>query len=171
MTENKKVESRRAEALPGFDKPIFSWRTGEFAEQKKSGGWFFLIIIVAVALVALFIYLANWTAAGVVAAGAFALIMLSNTRAKTVSYAIYQNGIVVNDRAYPYDKMKSFWLVPGQVVVIRFEPESRFAAHINVPISADEDPEQVRLYLMKHLPEEEDRGEDITDRINRWMKF
>jgi hypothetical protein len=54
--------------------------------------------------------------------------------------------------------------------MLRFEQAKRFSLPVEMPVE-EENVEQIKLFLSKHLPEEEERGEDITDTINRWIKF
>ncbi|TSC93446.1 MAG: Uncharacterized protein Athens101428_683 [Candidatus Berkelbacteria bacterium Athens1014_28] len=99
------------------------------------------------------------------------LISQSRTSGKKKSYAIYDQGITIDDRVYGFDQLKSFWIFDSQGrAIVRFEQLSRLALPIEMPIDL-ENPEQVRLFLSKHLPEAEDRGEDVADKINRWIKF
>jgi len=67
--------------------------------------------------------------------------------------------------------MKSFWVIFGENRMVRLQPQGRLSASVNMPISKNEDPEQVRLYLVKHLPEDENKGEDMADTLQRWIKF
>ena len=150
--------------------PVFKWDAREFADYKKNGGWFVIVIVVAIALAAFFFWQKNWTATGVVVAATLALLAQSRIRPKKVACEIYRDGVVVDEKAHPYESLKSFWIILGDHPKIRLEQTSRFAAPINIPI-ADENPEQIRLFLAKFLPENENRGEDITDTISRWFRF
>lgn len=152
------------------EKPVFQWKAAEFAQYKKSGGWYLIVVGAALGLLVVFYFLRNWTAMGVVAAAALALIAQARTKPRSVSVSVYRAGIVVNDRVYPFPALKSFWLIPGEHPTFRLEPTGFFRPSINVPI-ADEDPEQIRLFLAKFLPEDENRGEDLADIIQRWTRF
>jgi len=158
-------------ASQNSEKPVFSWSAAEFSQYKKSTNWYLVIGFSTVILILIFIWIKNYTAAGVVFAAGLALFAQANIRPKKVKCEIYPDGIVVKEKAYPYDSFKSFWVIFSESRMVRLQPQGRFSASINMPISQNEDPEQIRLYLAKHLPEDEDRGEDITDTIQRWMKF
>jgi len=167
MAEEK---TKGQEILPS-DKPVFFWQATEFESHKKPSGWLAYLILTATALVAVFIYLKLWLAAGVVVAACFALISQSRTSGKKKSYAIYDQGVIIESKIYTFDQFKSFWIFLHQDrPTIRLEQLKRFALPVEMPV-ADENPEQVRLFLAKHLPEAEERGEDIADKINRWIKF
>jgi len=154
-----------------LEKPVFSWSAAEFSQYKKSTNWYLIVGFSAVILIIIFVWIRNYTAAGVVFAAGLALFAQANIKPKKVKCEIYPSGVVVGEKAYPYDNMKSFWVIFGESRMIRLQPQGRFSASINMPISKNEDPEQVRLYLAKHLPEDENKGEDIADTIQRWLKF
>jgi len=168
MAKDNKIESK--EFVPS-NEPIFFWDAVEFESYKKPTGWLTYVIVVAVVLVAAFIYMKLWLAAAVVVAACFALYSQAHTSGKKKSYAIYEQGITIDDKVFAFDQFKSFWMIIGENRgIIRFEQLRRFALPVEMPIG-EENPEQIRLLLSKHLPESEDRGEDITDRINKWIKF
>jgi hypothetical protein len=113
----------------------------------------------------------QWIGAAVVVAACFALYSQSSSRGKKRNYAIYDQGVTVDEKVFTFDQFKSFWIFPYQDrPIIRFEQLKRLSLPVEMPVG-DENPEQVRLFLSKHLPEAEDRGEDISDTINRWIKF
>ncbi len=161
----------KKETISPTDKPVFFWQTTEFESHKKPKGWLFYVILAGLLLTAGFLWFKYWLAAGVVVAATLALISQSRTSGKKKSYAIYDQGITIDDRVYGFDQLKSFWIFDSQGrAIVRFEQLSRLALPIEMPIDL-ENPEQVRLFLSKHLPEAEDRGEDVADKINRWIKF
>lgn len=150
--------------------PVFKWQAKEFPDYKKDGGWFATVVIVTLALAALFYWQKNWTATGVVIAAGGALLAQSRIRPKKINCEVYRSGVVVGGKAHPFETLKSFWIIYGEHPSVRLEQTSRFKAPINMPI-IDEDPEQIRLFIAKFLPENEERGEDVTDTISRWLRF
>jgi hypothetical protein len=164
--ENKKPD---IEVNPE-DKPVFSWSAKEFPSYTKKGSWYFLFVLGGLALIAFFIWQRSWAATGLVAAALFAIFAQAKVSPKSVKCELFRSGIVVDEKAYPYNQLKSFWIIVGEHPVVRLEQTGTFRSQINIPIS-DEDPEQIRLFLAKFLPEDEKRGEDVTDVIQRWLRF
>ena len=152
------------------DKSVFSWSAHEFPKYSKNALWYWLFILAGLVLVAFFVWQRNWAGAGLVAAAIFAIFAQARISPKAVKCELYRSGIVVNEKAYPYNQLKAFWIIAGEHSVVLFEQTGTLKSQINVPIS-DEDPEQVRLFLSKFLPEDEKRGEDVTDVIQRWLRF
>lgn len=152
------------------EKPVFQWKAAEFAQHQKNSLWYFIVVGATLALADLFYWLKNWTAMGVVGAAALAMIAQAKSKPRSVSVALYRSGIVVNDKVYPYSALKSFWIIVGEHPVFRVEQVGFLKTHINIPI-ADEDPAQIQLFMAKFLPEDEDRGEDLADMLQRWTRF
>jgi hypothetical protein len=152
------------------EEPVFNWEAQEFALYDKGSAWTIYIVLGAVVLIGIFVWLQNWTGVALAVAAAAALISQGHSKPRPVRCVIFQGGVVLNEKPYNFADLKSFWLVGGSHPLVRFERASRFAMSINLPIGKN-DPEQIRLYLSKRLPEHEDRGEDVSDRISRWLKF
>jgi len=167
MAEAKKKSS----ANQGLEKPVFSWSAAEFSQYKKSTNWYLVVGLAAVILMIIFLWMKNYTAAGVVLAASLALYAQANVKPKKIKCEIYPSGVVVGKKAHPYDELKSFWIIFGESRMVRLQPQGKFSASINMPISKNEDPEQIGLYLAKHLPEDEEKGEDTADTIQRWLRF
>ena len=170
MAEEKNQNKTADSQVNINEKPVFTWSAPEFVSYTKTSGWFLIIVGAALVLVGLFIWQKNWTAVGVVVAAALALMVQARIKPKTLSCSLYRSGVVVDDRVYPYDSLKSFWIIFGDHPFVRFSQVRRLSTNINMPI-AEEDPEQIRLFLSKFLPEDENSGEDLADTIQRWLKF
>ena len=151
-------------------KPVFSWEAPEFIRYKKTTKWFVLLLVVAVVLGVLFYIQKQWSSIAVVAAAFIVFTTLSNAKPRKIACALYQEGIVVADKVYNFNQFKSFWVEPGDLFKVKLQLVGRFAGQVTMPI-LEIDPEQVRLFLKKHLPEEENKGPDLIDEINRLMRF
>ena len=171
MAEEKKEPTvTRPRINIAVDKPVFSWQSPEFVRYKKDSKWLIYVIMIAIALSVLLGFMQIWSGVVLVVVATIVLITLSGTHPKTISSAIYAGGLVVDDKVYNYEQIKSFWISYGDLSKAKFQLVGRFAGLITLPLG-EEDPEQIRLFLSKHLPEEEDKGEDISDMINRILRF
>jgi len=172
MAEVKKEISDEApKTIDTSEKPIFSWEAEEFNHYEKSGSWTLSVIIFGLVVAGLFFWMKNWTGVGLAIAGMAAIISQGYAKPKKIRCAIFQGGVVINDKPHNFGELKSFWLIHTPSTILRFEQPSRFSMTISAPISDSVDSEQVRLFLKKRLPEHEDRGEDLSDRISRWIKL
>lgn len=153
------------------DKPVFFWQAIEFESYQKGKGWLTYIILITIALIGVFIWMKQWLGIGVAVAAVVALYSYAYRSGKKKNYAIYDQGVTVDNKVFTFDQFKSFWIFIYQDrPIIRLEQLRRLSVPIEMPVG-DENPEQIRLFLAKHLPEQEEKGEDITDVINRWIKF
>jgi len=168
--EDKKPAKEKVE-ITSADKPLFFWQAVEFESQKKSASWFVYVVVAALAIIGIFVWQRQWLSIGVTIAAVAALWSQARTSGRKKNYAIYDQGVTIDNRVYTFDQFKSFWIFPHQDrLVIRFEQLRRLALPIEMPVEG-ENPDQIRLLLAKHLPEEEEKGEDVMDTINRWIRF
>ncbi|MCX6812324.1 MAG: hypothetical protein NTW79_01725 [Candidatus Berkelbacteria bacterium] len=161
----------KEEVISTTEKPVFYWQATEFESHQKSRGWSAYVIIAAIILIAAFIWQKLYLAGGVTIAAVLAIYSQAHSSGKKKNYAIYNQGVTINEKIFAFDQFKSFWIFPYQErIIVRFEQVKRLSLPLEMPIE-EENAEQVRLFLSKHLPEQEEKGEDITDTINRWIKF
>jgi len=171
MAEEKKdTNTTRPKINIAEDKPVFSWQSPEFVKYKKDNKWLVYFIMIAIILSVILGFMHIWSGVVLVVVAAIVFISLSEVHPKTISSALYAGGLVVDGKVYNYDQIKSFWISHSDLPKARFQQNGRFAGLITMPLG-EEDIEQIRLFLSKYLPEEEDRGEDISDTINRLLRF
>lgn len=168
----EKSESKitRPKVNVAVDKPVFAWQSPEFVRYKKDNKWLVYLIMIAIVLSVILGFMHIWSGVVLVIVAAIVFITLSETHPKNLSCAVYTEGLVIDDKVYNYEQIKSFWISFGDLPKAKFQLTGRLGAVITMPLG-EEDPEQIRLYLSKHMPEEEDRGEDLTDTINRLLRF
>lgn len=152
------------------EKPIFSWQSPDFLRYEKDNRWLITVIAISLVLMIVFVLLHQWSGVAMVFVAAAVFITLSGAHPKTINCAIYTEGIVVDNQVSNFEQFQSFWVGGNtELPKIVLQKKGRFAGIVNMPMK-DEDPEQIRLFLSKHIPEEE-RGEDMTDMINRILRF
>jgi hypothetical protein len=152
------------------DKPVFSWQSPEFVRYNKDKKWLVYIIMIAITLAVVLGFMHQWSGMALVIVAAIVFVTLSGTHPKTIKAAVYTAGVVVGDKVYDFSQAKSFWISFGDLPKAKIQLAGRFAGQIILPLG-EEDPEQIRMFLAKHLPEEEDKGEDLTEMINRILRF
>jgi hypothetical protein len=154
---------------PGNSKPIFTWVAPEFVRYKKTAKWFVAVFLVGIVLGFIFAKQGQWSGVALVVTAILVFTTLSGAKPKKISSALYQDGVVTDEKAYGFTLFKSFWIESGDLPKAKLQLLGRLAGQVSLPI-LDVDPEQIRLFLGKHLPEEE-RGPDLVDQINRIMRF
>jgi len=152
-------------------KPVFSWQSPEYIRYEKDKKWFFNIILISIVLIVVFVLLKQWSGAILVLVASIVLTVLSNTKAKVIKCAVYNEGIVVDEKVYAYTQFKHFWMGgTPDLPKATLQMTGRFGGTVGLPMK-DEDPEQIRLFLAKHLPEEADHVDDVSEIVNRIFRF
>ncbi len=169
MANNQK-QNLQQRFNPQAGKPVFAWEAPEFIRYKKTKTWFLIMFLIGITLGTVFGLQHQWSSVAVVVVALIAFTTLSNAKPRKLKCALYQEGIVIEDKVYGFNQFKSFWMEPSDIPKAKLQLLGRFAGQVSLPIVGI-DPEQVRLFLGKHLPEEGNKGPDLVDEINRIMRF
>lgn len=150
------------------------WQAPEFDFIEKGSSWYIILSLITIMLIGIFIYLgfsqkqfSYYLAASVALAGILALFSQSRIRPQDVEFHFNQNRITFGAKNYGWDQLKSFWLADGSV---HFEQKKRISVPLSAPLG-NLDEKQIHDFLIQFLPEKTGGGEQIIDRINRWLKF
>ena len=87
---------------------------------------------------------------------------------KTLHYGITQQGIVVNNRLYPYNLLESFWIhqpIHGYYELVVLSQKTTMT-ELRVPLG-EKNPEMIHDIVVQHLPVEEDPEESFADILHR----
>lgn len=170
MADEKVPAQTQTKKVDVSSKPIFSWQSPEFVRYSRDKKWFFFAVLITIVLAGVFILLKQWSSVVLVAVAGSVFIALSNAHPKNIICALYNEGVVVDGKVYDFSQFKSFWLSGNaDLPKISLQQTGRFGGHINMP-TKDQDFEQIRLFLAKHLPEEQPK-EDLSDIISRTLKL
>ena len=159
-----------ASKLKKLKNPI-TWEAVEHIFHPRSATWYTIIVILTIALIAAAIWMRNWWLIAIVVLGLVALATSKANKPTKIPYKISRAGIAIADRHYPFNALKFFWIIyrpPNKSVY--FEQARYFAPHLVIRLGS-EDPAKVRRILLQHLPESTGRGEDMFDRVSRWLHF
>ena len=86
-------------------------------------------------------------------------VLLLNARSKneTGSFELNPAGVLVNGRNHRYPEIKSFWIEYDPALGIKeisLQLKRWYAPYVKIPL-AEQNPVQLRLFLLEFLPEEE----------------
>lgn len=159
---------------PDQEKKSIKWQAPEFYFYEKSAVWFSKFSIIAILLLIIFIYLgitqkhfSYYLAAGVVLAAALALFSQARVKPQSANFHLTDDGVEFLGHKFLWGSLKSFWISDDAVY---FENKKRFSIPISMPLG-DQNPEQLRNYLLQYLPEKSDGGEMLFDKVNKLFKF
>jgi len=91
---------------------------------------------------------------------------------KKVIYTLNNNGIVVDRVLFPYQNILAFWInyLPPDIKTLNFETTAYINRYVSIQLN-DQNPLEVREYLLQYLVEDLDQGETLAERITRKTKF
>ena len=155
---------------PALERPILQWSSPDRTVYSKSPSWYLAVIFVAVLLAFILYKQQLWSGVILVLTAAIAIMTLSSSKSHEIKCSVYAQGVVADDKVYRYSDFKSFWITYVDLPKARFQLSGFGAGQVVMPLSSI-DIDQVRLYLSKHLPEDDKKGEDLVDIVNKLLKF
>jgi hypothetical protein len=170
-TEEVKVVKPLGEKKDFKDEaPLFFWETADHVTRDRSVGWYFMLTLVAIVIAGVFYFQKNWSAMFFVLGATFLFFVVSQIKPRKISSAIYELGIITDGKVYNFDEMKNFWISQGEITRLNFQKNGRIAAIVSMPIE-ESDTEKIVEMLNGKLPQEETKGENLVDRVNRMMRL
>lgn len=152
------------------DKVLFDWTAPSFQKGERSIRWYLAIGFIVVAVIGYSAWQKDWFVIGITII--VAAILMWYLRAATphdTRYKLTPMGIYIDDRFSPFSEMHSFWMVYNDKVKNLYMVYRRKYLPALI-INIDKvDPLILKGYLLKKLPEQEDRGENLLDRLVRLL--
>lgn len=154
------------------NKNSYSWKAPEFPYYPKSPLWYagfaiagLLILIYAIWQRDILMALTLLTLFSVVS-------LYAGKKPKTITVNLSEKGISLGKNLYLYNDIKSFWIIyqPPQVKTLNFETTSYLNHDIVVQLE-DQDPNEIRDFLVEILPEDTEREESYSDKVLRGIRF
>ena len=159
---------------PATDEPadvaLVSWQASEYVHHDKKLGWYLIFFVVIAALIAIAAVTHQWLTIGVFAVMAGALLVYSNRAPRVLTYALGDNGIMIEQKFYPYDIFRSFGVIQDVAWhLIDLDPLKRFMPRLSIMIE-DAKRDQIVGILTDHMPRQ-DRQPDLIERAARYLHF
>jgi len=149
-----------------------SWEAWEFKHYPKSLGWYVTLISVSVLVVAFFIFVESDIFAAVSLAIIAALIIIfSRQLPQKVNIELSPKGVKFGNLLYPHKQLKYFWIVNNQNHKTLNLQTSAFVNNTVILELEDQDPEVIRNYLIRYLPEHPQTEETPAQKIMHKLKF
>jgi hypothetical protein len=166
------VEKSDADKAQKFqnEEPVAAWTADDFMFHDREANWY-VKILVAAGLIGIFLFfLKIWT--GMILLGVFTIFIFfgSRQKPKNVACAVYEKGIVVDNKVHLFEDFKVFWVTYSGVPKIKLQHKGFLVAPVEMPFESLENLEVIRKLLSEKMPEE-NRGEEISDTINLFIKF
>lgn len=147
------------------------WSALEYEHKDRTTDWFWAVGIIALALAIVSVIYDNILFAVLVVIGTFTLLMYAARAPRIVAFEINRRGVVIEDRLYPYQALKSFWLREnhrGKKLII--QSEKVLMPHITIPLADDIDINIIHLFLAEYL-EEKEHPESLSELVMDSLGF
>ena len=176
MTQSKQTKPQKTPAIDQLstnaaDVTRIAWESPAFAYYENSWVWIAGVVSVGLILLGVFFWLKDYSAMAVVVAGTVVFIQQSRKKPEDIIYVVDNSGIRVGNKTYGWTELKSFWLVeePGNDHLY-LETTNRLLPTRTIHL-ANVEPAEVRARLVQHLPERTTRGEELADKLIRFLRF
>lgn len=149
-------------------KETISWQAHEFEHRDKTPDWFWALGIIGVSVTVASVIKGNYVFALFVIIATAALGFYGAKRPDILDITLSQKGVTVKKFFHDYRAFDGFW-VDGEERKIHLSTRSTVMPMMTIPLG-DEDPDEVREFLMQHL-EEKELHESTAHRIMEMLGF
>ena len=149
---------------------IINWHAQEYIPRDKNAGWYVGLAIVALALIALGVWLRAITFIVLIVVSAIALVIYSVRPPRVLHYSLSDKGLSEGNNLYSYEDYKSFGILKedGNFAIV-LKPRKRFALGVTVYFS-QKDGERIVDAFGARLPMEEAKM-DFLDKIVKFLRI
>jgi len=151
----------------------FVWEMPEHEHHHRTSNWYLLVSLVALGCVAYAVLSSNYLFGLIILISAVILMLAGNEEPGQVLVQIGHNGVVVDGRFVPFDKLHNFSIIyhPPYTKVLylerKYSPKPRLRLFLQ-----DEDPIALRDHLLTYLPENLVlRDEHLSDIVGRLLRI
>ncbi|RLC37276.1 hypothetical protein DRH29_02545 [candidate division Kazan bacterium] len=154
-----------------FGDVLYSWKAKEFSSNRRSAGWYVVAGIIFLAAVVYTIYIHQWIGLGVVVMIGVLIYLSQSMAPRVFDHKITDRGIAVGKKFYEYSNLRSFWIVLDKDnPTLNLMLNKKLSLLLTLQLGTA-DVERIRKILGDFLPEDANRGEDIADKITKFLKL
>jgi hypothetical protein len=150
------------------DTVIYSWNSLNFERKAKDYRWYLVVVFIIIVSIGLLVWQKDYFTIGIlVVVSAVLFWYIRSQEPKTVTYIITPLGITAGTQLYPFSDIHSFWIVYNKNVnslYLAFTKKYLPSLVINLGTA---DPVTIKNILIKRIPEQAKRTENIVDKIVR----
>ena len=155
-------------------KPGISWKALEYEHKEKHPDWFWSLGVIVLAGAVTAIIFGNILFAILLVVGAFTLALYASRKPEHIYVTLSDRGVIINKRLYPYLTLDSFWVEDVEdhsntIPKLILKSKKLLMPYIIIPVE-EVSPDEVRDFLLNHLPEEE-HEEPLAHRIMERLGF
>lgn len=148
-----------------------TWEAPEFKHYEKSVVWYSLFFILLVLLVGYQILTSDYFGATTMIILGVLITLVSTKKPKTVTIELTSKGITLSELFIPYKHFQHFWVVDTPDHKTLNLEASTYLKQIVIVELMDQDPDEVRRLVAKHLEESEALEPSFSQRIAHMFHF
>jgi hypothetical protein len=145
----------------------FEWEAPEFEKKDKTNSWFILPAIATIVLGIIAFATDNILFLILILLGFFTFYIYAKKEPRIISFKINEKGIEIDGKLHQFESLRSFWIFynPPTEKEISIRSRKTSSPYIKIPL-AEQNPNEIRKYLLKFLPEKRHK----ESLIDIWMK-
>lgn len=145
----------------------FEWEAPEFEKTEKNKSWFILPAVIVIILGIIALATDNILFLILILLAFFTFYIYAKKEPRNIKFKINEKGIEVDSRLYVFDSIRSFWIFynPPIEKEISFRSRKTFFPYVKITL-ADQDPNEIRKYLLRFIPEKRHK----ESLIDIWMR-
>lgn len=150
---------------------LLAWEAPAFAYYEKSQRWLIAVIVIGLILAGFFLWTRNYSALAVVLVGSWVVVDQGRRKPDTVKYSVDEQGFHIGERLLSWSQLKSFWLVNSNEHPHLYLETTERWLNLETVYLANIEPAELRSRLAQKLPERTTDGEQLAERLSRWLRL
>lgn len=166
------AEKPRAKALKyAPQENLLRWQAPDYYTFEKSPYWSLIVGLIAIVASLVLIYTENYFPVIIVILAVIVTFQVSHEKPKAQEFAVDEGGILSRNAYIPYIELKSFWVAShGNKSILYLETISRLRGPIVIPLGQTSASE-IRVFLLRYLPERQEYGEMFSEKLMRIFRL
>ena len=170
--EQKKFREKMHSQHSAFDDAVISWIAPESMRHERGKTWKTVMggLIVVLVLGGIVYNAITFSLAIITFAFVYYLVRMENP--KDMEVKISNVGIKVGGRKYSYGDIKAFWVIyePPYLKTLNIKIQNNINCDVTIQLN-DQNPAEVRDFLMEKIPEMEGQKEKLSEIFARLFKI
>ena len=152
-------------------KKLITWKAPEYHHYEKTNDWFWWAGLLAIILLGFATWQGSFLFGILILISWFVIVLYAVRKPDEIDFALSENGILIDNKLYSWQSLKSFWIFhnPPFPTEVSFESKKTLMPYIRVPLG-DKNLDEVKTLLKKHLREVE-QEESIIDHLAHLARF
>ena len=148
-----------------------SWHAPEYRHYEKNAGWYVTLISIVILIIGFFLVQKDIFAAITTGLLGVLVVVFSRQRPEMVPVELDHKALKMGKIEIPYKQIKHFWVVHNEKhKTVNLETTTLVNNMVILELE-DQDPEQIRQFLSRYLPEHPETEPTPIQRITHWLKF